>query len=449
MNLRSRSARALIGLALLLSALTPLRPGTPVTAQTVPSDVDIAAISLTTDDLHATGYEDYYVGQSEMTDILEFPNLIGFTNGLNVEEQLEILDEAGFLRAHAIWFRRPPEAGETESSRQITSIVAIYDDARGAQDAFELLEDESESAIARDLPGWDGLGDASEATSIELADDRQGIVVSVRVDNIYFRTSEIYPAQESLDERALTDLIDVLIDRIDIGLAATQPALSNLILRFESKWGLRDLYFWRDGSMVRYVDDSEQDVELYIERSEMIGQTEHYGMRTVLNLDRAEGPELEVVQLANLYRYEDENAAAADFAGIRDDIMNDDRFSTLDLEDAGVGDEAFAFDAEIASPDVQHRSMLYARFDDVIISFGFTGPSPVRDALDSMAGLQIECFEEGDCIERAPLTAEIADLTGDVVENDFDDEDDSDDYQRPASILPGGGNDEDAEEEDD
>ena len=73
MGRTSFAVRMVTAFVLFCSVLAPLITVTPVTARDVPEEVDLAAISLTTADLDASGFGRYMIGASEMTDIEYFP----------------------------------------------------------------------------------------------------------------------------------------------------------------------------------------------------------------------------------------------------------------------------------------------------------------------------------------------------------------------------------------
>ncbi|MEZ4496601.1 MAG: hypothetical protein R2845_07440 [Thermomicrobiales bacterium] len=153
-------------------------------------------------------------------------------------------------------------------------------------------------------------------------------------------------------------------------------------------------------------------------------------MGTLLNAEEtAENSEF-VWQRVGLRRYEDEDAAETRFAEMLD-LANDEGFEAFDLVDVDFGDESFSYDAIWSESYPYHESYVYARYGEIILIFGFEAPVPTRDALDSIIDAQIDCFEDGDCLDRIPLTREvIALIDGDVVVDDATvepDEDDSDD----------------------
>ena len=114
-----------------------------------------------------------------------------------------------------------------------------------------------------------------------------------------------------------------------------------------------------------------------------------------------------------------------------DSLANDEGFEAFDLVDVDFGDESFSYDAIWSESYPYHESYVYARYGEIILIVGFEAPVPTRDALDSIIDAQIDCFEDGDCLDRIPLTREvIALIDGDVVVDDAtveSDEDDSDD----------------------
>ena len=430
MGRTSFAVRMVTAFVLFCSVLAPLITVTPATARDVPAEVDLAAISLTTADLDAAGFGRYMIGASEMNDIEYFPYWTELEIGLSIEEQIQALEDFGFLRAHSVFYFGPRDPGETISRSQIVTTIALYEDSDGAEAAYDLFEDASNSPSNTELRGWDDFGDRSQGLNEDASDGRSGMMISVLLDNLVFRFYTYFPEDEHIDEDAFADLIDVALERTEIGREAEQPALSNLVLRFDGLWAWRDLYMWRDGVMNRYVNQTE-DVEYYAEEAESVGETEHFSMGTLLNAEETADNSEFVWQRVGLRRYEDEDAAETRFAEMLDSLANDEGFEAFDLVDVDFGDESFSYDAIWSESYPYHESYVYARYGEIILIFGFEAPVPTRDALDSIIDAQIDCFEDGDCLDRIPLTREvIALIDGDVVVDDAtveSDEDDSDD----------------------
>ncbi|MEZ4623357.1 MAG: hypothetical protein R2843_00800 [Thermomicrobiales bacterium] len=110
---------------------------------------------------------------------------------------------------------------------QVT-MVALYEDAEGAETSFSLLGDASSDPMAVELEGWDDFGDASKAVLLDVGDGRTGLIVLVLIDNLTFSFDAYYPEDEPV-ERDFIDVIDITLDWTETGRCPTaghqQPRL--------------------------------------------------------------------------------------------------------------------------------------------------------------------------------------------------------------------------------
>ncbi len=453
--------RLLVALLMMLALCAPLAVAPVALAQDVPDEIDLAAVALTSEDVNEAGFDDFGVGRSEMQDAWSFASLYASPNWYSGEEILDAIEDADFVRSHAMWFYDPPD-DEGLISRSVFTSVTIFEDDNGAEDAFDFLADKSENEFAEPIDDWDDFGDLSGAALIE---DEDGEFIQfellVVVDNILFMISNSEWEDDEFDERALEDLTDIAIDRIEIGLDAEQPALSNLVLRFETYYARRDFYLWRDEFMNRFYDDDDEAVEWRIEQRETNGQIEHYQMSVQLaDFDEGEFDD-EFWQYVDLFRFEDEDAAEDWFADRQDFLVDNEFFADIDFEDADLGDESFLYEAEGFDTQLNDYSYVTIRVGEFVVEHGFGGPVPMLDIVEEIAPYQAACLEDDGCIDRIPLPDELDELlSSDADEDEADDpeedvssqdeEDDrgddeqTDEDEEDNSIFPfGGGNDDD------
>jgi hypothetical protein len=421
----ARLVRSTLAVLLLLVSLAPAASLNRAVARDAPIEIDLAAITLTTADLEEAGLEGYGVGGSRVRNAERFAAYRFFSAGDSYPETQEMLDDTGFVRSNEVWMFSPQD--DESISQTISSMVTLFEDADGAEEAFDILEDESNDDTAEDIDGFDDVGDRSEATYYVVEDSHDRLTASAIVDNLIVSVSIFDWFNEEVDEELVAELFEVAIDRIEDGLDAETPALSNLVLRFgDSIETTNDFYLLRNGEMSLLYGEEEADREWRIEYRENLGIIEHYQLIAGMVDFDSDISEPAIFQYVDIFRFEDEDAAEEWIDGREDAIDEGGFYESFEVESSRLGDNAFFYEAVGLEGSLPAYSFAVVQIGEIGIEFGFGGPFSTLDALESIAEEQVECIEDGGCFDFIPLTDELLDLISEAATTESDDEDDND-----------------------
>ncbi len=406
-------------LLIMLGLIVPL--STPsisrAAAQGNDGPLDLPAMVLTPWDIADAGLESYGHTVSETLYLDGMVERLAAEGDVSEGDMREALENAGFVRAYYAWYSPPAEDGEEVSSHAVASYLFEFEDEDGAADAWEYLETEADDSQGDDVGGFDDLGDASEATLIESDSTSPYIQLDVTVlsGNLHIGMAMIDWSGEEPDEDVAAELADYALERVDDGLDADQPALSNLVVRLAGGDvnNFYDMYRLRDGEAVWTYDETAEDAESRLEDAEDAGMLEGYRLwqRIAAGSDERAGS---VLYYATLYRFEDDNAAAEFVVDQQDGIEDDENYTDIEIDDADYGDGGFIYSAVSTGGEAHYRGITF-QSGDLVVSIDVGGPiMPTEDAVASIADEQLDCIDDEGCLEPVELPFDLEDYVDEV-----------------------------------
>lgn len=331
-----------------------------------PARLDLAAMTLTIEDLAAAGLEGYGIGSGQERSLATTAEVLAENRGgitpENLDRFTEFLDEVGWQRGYESGLAVLQEDDPSFFAQVVSSTLDVYLTEADANDAFTRLSNPEDVTIAEVevVPESDTrlIGDDSavwlvEGEAEDTGEPFQAVLVSFRVGNIEAGVG-IYNWDEQAPDIALAqELADRLLARIDTGGDAVTPAatpeamplvapadtdrppLSTTALTF----GAVDIdsyyhnYLLHDGTVIPFAGE---ELEQLVERSLAYrNAVEVYTVNQVFP-SGAEGGADDGYYALWRYRFEDA-AAAADWFEIESK-----RFIG-NVTELPIGDQAFLY----------------------------------------------------------------------------------------------------------
>jgi outer membrane protein assembly factor BamB len=391
---------------------------------------DLAAMALSPWDLADAGLDNYGHGFSEMVFLEAFAAQFAGNRDLDEDEVADLLSDAGFVRAYYAYFYSP--AGDGGSSQVVTSYVFEFEDEDGAAAAWDFLEDESDRDDAEDLDGFDDVADASEATLVTGEDETTGdeyaqIDATLRLGNLHAGVAVIDWTGEEPDEDLMADLLGYALDRVEDGLDADQPAVSNQALRLTGGTvePFYDFYELRDGEVAWQYGESPDIADDKLDLADEAQQTELYSVWQSLGT-WGDTPEDGAWYFLSFRRFEDDDAAADWVALQEENILANERLEDAEVEDADIGDGGIIYSALLASDGVTlyHGATFQSGAFGITIELSAPRVSS-PDALEALVDEQLACLEAEVCIEPVEIPGAVEDFVADAEEGAGPDEDET------------------------
>lgn len=290
----------LLGLALTIVAIPSLvlaqsteQRQTPPerTAADDPARLDLAAMTLTVEDLAAAGLEGYGIGSGQERSLATTAEVLAENRGgitpENVERFTGFLDEVSWQRGYESGLAVLQEEDPSFFAQVVSSTLDVYLTEADASEAFSRLSNPAEVTIAEVevVPDTRPIGDDSSVWLVEgEAEDTgepfQAVLVSFRLDNIEAGVGIYNWDEQAPDIELAQELADRLLARIEaagdaVSDAATpvaapvdtnRPPLSTTALTF----GAVDIdsyyhnYLLRDGTVIPFAGET---LEQLVDRS--------------------------------------------------------------------------------------------------------------------------------------------------------------------------------------
>jgi hypothetical protein len=403
--------------------------------------LDLPAMTLTPDDLDDEGLEDYGLGYGETT----FPDQVvastAAARDLDEDEVAEVLEEAGFVRRYDSYLYLPEDEDDPNgpASRLVASYVLEFADEEGAETAFDFLEDESESETAQDLDDAEEFGDQSEITADRGEDPASGdeyaqLDLTVRLGNLHAGVAIVDWSGEEPDLADVEALGERLLERVESVLEEGAPGLGAQVLRLTGPALVlsADYYVVLDGAALPLSGQAPRDARARDRAAAEIDQTDGYRFWQQLapgGDDQAD----DVWYLAELLRFEDEDAASNWIGDTEDRIAANEDLTDLEVEESSAGDEALFYAVETVDGDTNYRSVVI-RVGATVATIDLSGPeAPPGAAIAALAAAQVACLEDEGCPEPLALPARVEDYVEGLDQADRDDDADRDEDDRDDS----------------
>lgn len=414
-------------IAIMLIGLAVIGPGfgRGVAAHEDPDDrpLDLAAMALRPADLESVGLEGYGSDLGElMTAEQQIADFVERVGGDPDEFSEVLIDDAGLQGSYWMRIGLPVDPGnfDTIATRSVIVTLYAFADVQGATDGYDYLladpdpaeEGETEfTPVDADV----SVGDESDLVSFETEAVENGDPIQAM--NLFFRSGPIVVDLIVMDirregERAddpdvdeITDLGEVLVDRIGAAIDGDAPGLSGEIVRLADDDGEMDtkldIYTTVDGETVRRFNESEDETAARQERYDDAGIVDVYGVEQSVQLGSAEST-ADPYYSARVFRFEDEAAAEEwldedAFNGIANDpsITEFDRIRRVDQ--LGDGTAAATYSAEIDGTEFFGRIVAVRSGDLVAVVRMESGHGVNLDTVMEVVEIQLDCLEAGTC----------------------------------------------------
>ena len=439
-----RCAWRLVALAAMIVAL--LAPGASSTAQAqevFAESIDYASIVLTEDDLAAEGFEGYSVIYSNPYGLEIDVDYLSRSQDLDADEVEEVFSDAGYAGSYGLTWQISADEDDPFAGAlsQILTTAYIFEDADGAEAAFELVTDESGVSVVEDIEdAGDSIGDQSELsvgsyvggandepayTEIELEMQLDRLILGVSVvefapggDEAPEADEGAFPAVEALGER--------LVERAEVALEGDGPSLLPLVIKTEAVEGELAFvaYELLDGEGLPSVFQDIEEYELLMEDRLEDGMSSLLRVEQFLAARTEETPALRLYVF--LFAFEDEGAAEGYMASREEDLSDSTLNTDVEAEPVdGLGDEAAMVTItretdgeEWSYPQVFTR--VGSTVTALVIQRDFadneTAVSAPEEAIIALAELQVDCIEEGECDGPITLPDEVEEFVEDLEE---------------------------------
>jgi hypothetical protein len=373
----------------------------PVAAAT---PLDLAAMTLTVDDLADVGYADFLIADGR-TQSLEDRVTDPSSGGANPDTLRTILSGMGWMRQYRSRLAHPIAPGSEDFDALIlTGITQFATEDGAAAGLSSTLNSITGGATALDRPRT--IGDGSQLFELAAGTLPDGSVHPGQ--RLIFRHGAfvcdlivVGASGETLDAAEIEALAERQIERMDRVLAGEAPGLSFKTLRWQGL-GVSDPdldnYLKLDGQMYVGLGDSEEDAanaaEIYRDA------TDYYRYEATLT-DAT-------LQLTSIAQFPGDDVAAA---WVRDAFARTEKNLPTGASLDEVADVPSFGDAsvvlKVTSPVEGGSATGYAvfvQFGDQAISLALISLDDLDVAnVTAMAADQVACFEAGDCSESVPL----------------------------------------------
>lgn len=405
--------RLLVALSFTLLALMPA--ALPVAAQEaspVASPVasapplDLAAMSLTADDLADQGFADYVIADGR-TQSLEDRVAFQATGGDDPDKVRTSLSAIGWTRSYRNRFAHQTAAGSEDFDSLILTGTTQYANPAGAATGWGLvsvLDSVGGEGTPVDRPR--AVGDQSQVVQVAATrfDDgslhpgmrlifRHGVFVG---DVIVLGTTG-----QSLDPAEIEALGERMIERMDRVLAGDAPDLSFKVLRWQ---GISisdpdlDNYVKLDGTIYGQLGDSATDAATTAETYQ--DATDYYRYEAALTES--------LFQFTSIAQFPSDAVAASWVQEARarteKNLSTDDTIEEI-ADAPSFGDSSVVL--KITTP-IEGGSAtgigVFVQVGDQAFTFSQIALGDLDLAnVTAMAAQQVACFEAGDCAESVPL----------------------------------------------
>ena len=312
---------------------------------------------------------------------------------LDLDQRVDLLDELGWLSVAQLNIGVATPDG-TDFTAQLYTSITRFESSRAAEEAFDVLEDESDDRAAEDEEAPDAFGSPSEIT---VADDANGVYRNLTfvVDDAHVNVVVIGPEDNPvLTDELLIDAGELLADRLELDIDEL-PGLGTLVVRIdsdgESVFAYQEEYLSLNGDTPRDAYDDEEGE--YENRVDQWRDLDH-----VYAFLGGFLPDGSVV--TRLYDAEDEAAAEALMETLEENPAPA-FYDTWELgdDDPELGDESHTatYTYALGEDEYQGYAVIF-RVGELVARVEVDAPEDVGDDVTlDLAEAQLACIEDGDC----------------------------------------------------
>jgi hypothetical protein len=440
MSRRGSRPQLVSTLLLLCTLLIPLTQVNRATAQSGAGPVDLPAIILTTEDLEDAGYEGYGVWSGTPYGLADDVAYLSGNQNLDEGDVEETLTDAGYLASYTHVHTLPadPDDPGGDPLRDLATTVYLFEDADGAEAAYDVITDESQTNSGADIDNAGlGIGDDSELTTITWeADPSLGvpstqIELEILFDRVVLEVSTwnydpetaglpIFEADEMSNIEAAGER---LAERAEDALDGNAPNLDALTVKLESDYEEFPFisYVLLNESPVRGVFETDDVYETRVENQADRANTNVIRREQILTPATDEIGSLRYY--TGLLTFASEEDAETYMANTEDRLNENPNYTDVVVDEVNrLGDEALTAGLTLeADGDPWVLNELFVRVGDTVAviwfqqdNAGADNPEVSFDTLIEIGEFQAECLEDGSCDEPAPMPDEIVELVDDL-----------------------------------
>jgi hypothetical protein len=401
--------RVLIGVLLLAGLATPAMGPAAMAHQDLGQPLDLAAMALTPDDLTSAGMPGFGTGVSVLG---EAPTVGSFLAAWREDPQGtlgRVLETAAPSRIHLLWMGQPVEAGnpDSDTARFVFSYAFEFPDDAAAAQGFATLAGGWETGNARAEPIGATVGQQSAFFRDRGQDPATGFPY-LRADLIFLHGRLVGGISledatgETPSENLMVSLAQRLDQRMGLVLAGNPPGLSTMIVRLALPNGFEDVFLLSsdryevvDGSVIRRVGETDEELANRQTEYEAIGLTHYYIMGQPTH-GLTNDPDL--LFLDHVRQFESAQAAAAwsqaELAGLAERGNTD----VQQVASTTLGDSAMLTTYLNSSGRPTFRADIQQ--GPMVSTLLFRGSVLADQALvETVAAAQLACFAQGQCLE--------------------------------------------------
>lgn len=412
-----RTIMALLAIGLLACQLAQVaaQEATPAPAR----GLDLAAMTLTPSEVAALGLPNFgLANQSSLRDAESDALVQADGDAFAAAERLHVYEEHGFIARYVGSLLRPVvpleslDAALVAAEMRVSTSVTAFVTPEGAAATFAFNEGPMDDQPGADLPDARPYGDESEVTrstgtEVTTGAPLQRLELAFRLDNLIGEVTIVNYRDVEPDLATLEALGDALLAKIEAGVAAPGPGLSDQVLRISPMAGwiesarLRDFYTRFDRvsepTFAQIVGAIRDGVPLELNGTPQNGVAaplDTYLFWTPLG----EGDPLSLpLYVVRISRYASEDYAAAAVAALTADL-GEGYSNVLESQvGAEIGDESrefsYRYEGDPSGPVRGH--LVTARLEDLVVLTQVDGPEGVTSSgVRVLAEAQIACLEQ-------------------------------------------------------
>jgi hypothetical protein len=382
---------------------------TPVASPVAGAPLDLAAMTLTVDDLAEVGLTDYVIADGRSQSLMDRA-IEQSSSADEAQSTLSGLQSIGWDRGYRSRLARQTDASTESFDALVSSGVTVFTDDADMELAWSLLSQVDAGSGAETVDDTEIVGDNAVFTKLGQSQFDDGTLHEA--SRYMFLTGNIVgdiivfaPENEVIAAAQIVELAKTQLARIDSARSGDAPGLSNKVLRWRGL-GLTDPdlanYLKLDGVAWNSLGDEEVDIARSIESYQ--DATTHFRYEAALSET--------IFQQSSIALFPTETLAEAWVAGAYDrTVANTPEDGSVEiLADApSFSDDSVTMKALI--PNGQGGTATgYA----IAVSYGQEGVLfsviSVGDLSESVAlellSAEIACYESGDCTESVELPAD-------------------------------------------
>ena len=408
--------RLFLGLALVLSIVTPIAATAATQGAAADPPFDLPAMTLTPADIEALGMTGYgRVGNGEFRSLDTYATRRAEFLELPAADLQDAFEAAGWRQGYVANLGLPAELGNPDSppSHEAFSVVTEYAAAAGAADAYDLNRDYAGVTAGRVevLDASRPFADASYLTRIVVADPADGgpydqVDLTFRLGRVVASTGVIAfdPGDAATPDTAPPDVIarveamaDRLLERIEAAIARETPDLSNRTLRLDAEQV--PIAFATEGYRRLRSDDPPYYNGF---QDDFPGPGDDFAA-VVAAYELNQGIESpgDPYYVVRLLVFAGEDEAGDHLAAVRTAALSPAGTSAEVVEGAAsLGDESWtiSYRAEFEPGQAIAGVAVHARSGATVVMLLWEGSdAPDPAAVVALGAVQLACLEAGDC----------------------------------------------------